>query len=364
MQDHASEPQGSPPRSSPRRLGVSESIGAETLAAARAALEGGGAVGLPSETLYWVAEREPESPPAAEPVTRWLASRAALLEAAAGAEGVPRAVLARLVERYWPGPLVLELRLGAARGSVDGWTRFALPAHPLAQALAEALPFPLWTREAFGPSGEPLVDADALVAERGAELALVLDGGPTRLGEPAGILRIGPGTFRLRREGLLPIEDLRRTGGLSIAFVCTGNTCRSPMAEGLARDLLARRLGTRDLAAFGFRLSSSGVAAGRTQPAAGHAIALLAERGIDLSGHRSQPSLPEEIARTDRVYTLTRAHLEALAAQLPPGRAGHLELLDPEGRDVPDPVGGSREDYAHCAATLERALRARLEDWA
>jgi protein-tyrosine phosphatase len=187
-----------------------------------------------------------------------------------------------------------------------------------------------------------------------------------RLGEASAVLRLGPGHFELLRPGLIDIEQLRRTAGLRIGFVCTGNTCRSPMAEGLARDLLSRRLEVppERLGEFGFEVSSMGVLGGSGAPPSEHGVETLAARGIDISTHRSSPAVPQDIKALDLVLALTASHLDSLRLLMPPGGTRHCELLDPDGGDVPDPIGGSREDYERTADRIQKALERRLDDWA
>jgi L-threonylcarbamoyladenylate synthase len=148
--------------------------------------------------------------------------------------------------------------------------------------------------------------------------------------------------------------------------VCTANACRSPMAEGLARKLLAERLSVRtdEIGDFGFELCSMGVFASVGQPASKHALAVMKEEGVDLSGHRARAAQAEDISHFERVYCMTANHLHALAATLPPGRDKQLELLDPAGRDVADPMGGDKDDYRKAARQIAEALRKRLDDWA
>jgi len=342
----------------------------------RELLSRGEVVALPTETVYGLAARADD--PAALDRLRALKGRGPSMAftwhvtSRDAVDGfAPLLPLARrLVERYWPGPLTLVLS-GVPRGlegiALDGWTGLRLPAHRATRDLLEAMPFPVVMTSANRTELEPATDAAGVVERFGERVPLVVDGGPSRLKEASGVLKVGPGHFELLREGLLPVTDLARTAGLRLAFVCTGNTCRSPMAEALARDLLARRLGDGtpvDPGRFGFELLSCGLAAGIGSPAAHHAIDVLGERGIDLAGHRSTPALPEELRRFDHVYCLTSAHLELLRSSLPPGRAKHLALLDPDGGDVPDPIGGARSDYERCAASILASIERRAESWA
>ncbi len=341
-------------------------------------LASGAIVALPTETVYGFAARaddaaavaalrELKGSPADRPLT-WHVGDASAVERF---EHV-RALTRRLVQRYWPGPLTLVLEgvpAGLEGVTHEGWTGVRFPAHLGTAAILAQADFPVVMTSANRASEAPLTRAPA-IAEAfagSAQVALVLDGGPARLGEPSGVLRLGRGAFALLREGLLPVADLRRTAGLRIAFCCTGNTCRSPMAEGLARHRIAQALGCAadedGLAAFGFSVRSMGVAAGAGERAAPHAIAVLSELGIDLSGHRSAPAILADVVAADRVYCMTASHLEALRAMLPPARAKHVVLIDPHGEDVPDPIGGSAADYATCAERIDAAIRGRLGDW-
>lgn len=341
----------------------------------RALLARGGVCALPTETVYGLAARA-DAPAALETLRRlkgrppemaltWhVGSKEAL-----ASFGALRPLARRLAERYWPGPLTLVLPgvpPGLERVALHGWTGLRMPAHAATLGVLAACEFPVVLSSANGHGEAPLTRAEDVLARFGDELELVVDGGPARLGEASGVLALGPGRFQLLREGLLRLEDLRRTAGLRIAFVCTGNTCRSPMAEALARQLLAARLelAPTRLGEFGFELGSFGVFAANGAPASSGALEVMAERGIDLRPHRSRSAVPEALLRCDRIYGLTTAHVEALRAQLPPGRHAPLATLDPAGQDIPDPVGGPRAAYQRALADIERALRARLDEWA
>src|SRR6202044_1349980 len=89
----------------------------------------------------------------------------------------------------------------------------------------------------------------------------------------------------------------------NILFVCTGNICRSPMAEGLFRHLVADR---KDV-----RVASAGVHASPGQPPSTYSVEALAEIGIDISRQRSQSLTDDLVARADLIFAMTRGHLEA-----------------------------------------------------
>jgi protein-tyrosine phosphatase len=343
-------------------------------------LEEGEVVALPTETVYGLAVR---------------ADRAEALERLARIKGEaePRPyswhigtreiveqfppllpLTRRLVERYWPGPLTLVLG-GVPEGldlvARDGCTGLRFPAQRATADLLASLPFPVVATSANARGGEPASEAGQIAERFGDLLALIVDGGPSRISSASGVLRLAPGHFDLLREGLHSLDDLRGTAGLDIAFVCTGNTCRSPMAEGLARRLLAERLGldlpsasASSIEDFGFRVSSMGVVAGHGSPASKNAVEAMAERDIDIAAHETRPAIAERVRDCDRVYALTRAHVDSLRGLLPPGADQGLALLDPQGADIPDPIGGSLEEYRRCARRILDALEARLSEWA
>lgn len=345
---------------------------------ARSALAEGRVCALPTETVYGLAARA-DRPEALEELRRLKGRPAELtftwhVAARSALEGFGelRALANRLAERYWPGPLTLVLR-GTPPGletiARDGWTGVRCPAHPATTAVLAACDFPVVMTSANRHGERPLLEAEAVQRAFGPELALVVDGGKARLGEASAVLRLGAGRFELLREGLLGLDELRRTAGLRIAFVCTGNTCRSPMAEALARRLLGARLGGQQaaeeatLARFGFEVLSMGVHAASGAPASVGTQEALAARGLDSSAHRARQATPEALARLDRIYGLTQGHVEALRAALPPGRYAPVERLDPR-RDIADPIGGGPEVYGRALEEIERAVRARLDEWA
>ena len=138
---------------------------------------------------------------------------------------------------------------------------------------------------------------------------------------------------------------------MHILFVCTGNICRSPMAEGIARDRFA------DLATY----ASAGTVAIRGATPTPNAVAAAGEIGIDISALRAGALRRGSDPLPDHIYVMTTTHLDRVVAAFP-GLAERVELLDPEG-EVSDPYGYDMEVYRATRDQIVRALEARSRDW-
>src|SRR5438094_6618165 len=97
----------------------------------------------------------------------------------------------------------------------------------------------------------------------------------------------------------------------SVLFVCTGNICRSPIAEGLFRRLLGNRKN--------IEIASAGVHAVRGQPPSLYAVQVCEEEGVDISGLRSQPLSAALIDQATHIFAMTGAHLETIQTLFPDG---------------------------------------------
>lgn len=152
---------------------------------------------------------------------------------------------------------------------------------------------------------------------------------------------------------------VRRT----VLFVCTGNTCRSPLAEAVCKRLLADRLNcpTDELESRGFVVSSAGVMAYPGEAASPGAVVAAAELGADLMAHRSRPVNPELLANATHVVAMTGGHLAVLAARFP--GVGPVARTLAGVADIPDPIGGELDEYRACARAIADHLDRFINEW-
>jgi protein-tyrosine phosphatase len=144
----------------------------------------------------------------------------------------------------------------------------------------------------------------------------------------------------------------------TILFVCTGNTCRSPMAVGLLKNALNIRK-NKDI-----QIISAGVIASNGLPASPNAIKVMAEKGIDISDHKTLSLTKDIIERSDLIFVMTQWHkLEVIGLLERPGKQVYLikefvprNLSVVNDLEVPDPIGKSIEFYRHARDEIEKCI--------
>ena len=145
---------------------------------------------------------------------------------------------------------------------------------------------------------------------------------------------------------------------MNVLFVCTGNTCRSPLAEALLRRLLSERR------VEGITVGSAGTGAWAGAPASEGSYLVALEDGVDLSAHRARPLTPELAASFDLILTMSRSHRQRLYDLGHGDRAfllGEYAGRSGAAAEVNDPYGGSLTDYRDTYTQLKNMLDAVVQ---
>src|SRR5690606_31899724 len=193
-------------------------------------------------------------------------------------------------------------------------------------------------------------------------VALVLDDGPCRYGQPSTVVRVTGHEYNCLREGVVGKSALDRLSAMIVILVCTGNTCRSPMGEMLMKKIVAEKLGCpiAELEQRGIVITSAGVAATPGCAASIEAVEVLQEQGLDISKHESQPLTDKLVRHADMILTMTSGHRNAILRRWPEA-SSRTFTLRVDGGDINDPIGGPKDLYRQCADQVEQALRERME---
>lgn len=215
-------------------------------------------------------------------------------------------------------------------------------------------------------SGEPVLESAQEIGEKFPEVELIIDAGRL-IGKPSTVLDLTPAIPLIKRKGKVAILEIEKIYGrriklaptlkFDLLFVCSGNSCRSPMAEAIIKTMLDEKIVT---------IKSAGTAAMDGLPASENARIVVKEFGGDLSSHKTKYLTKELVDEADLILVMEFKHYETVLELAPEATIKTFLLKEYKRRtkynEVSDPVGKDLEAYRNTALEMYPSLKFVAQD--
>jgi L-threonylcarbamoyladenylate synthase len=359
----------------------SEKIDSSKIDEAAALIDSGGLVAFPTETVYGIACRvKSDSLARLDDIKGRTSGKYYTLHIGQKSDigtYVPTIGLKdrKLIRKAWPGPLTIVFELDdkdldKQRNNLEAEVFQGLykdhsigvrcPDNTIAAMMLQKASGPVVAPSANITNSPPAVDAGQVLAQLSGRIDLLLDAGPCKYKKSSTVVKIGKRELEILRPGFYSKEELEALSQIKFLFVCTGNTCRSPMAEGIFRKYLAEKLkcNVDDLEKIGYKVDSAGIIGSSGFPASAEAVNACAAMGVDIKAHRNKALSKELIEESDVIYAMEQIHRDRVIAVEP--KAAEKCLLLASDTGIPDPIGHPQEFYDNCAKLIETAVQKRV----
>ncbi|MCF7916985.1 MAG: threonylcarbamoyl-AMP synthase [Candidatus Omnitrophica bacterium] len=266
----------------------------------------------------------------------------------------------RLIENFWPGPLTIVYYQKS-----EGKIGVRIPSHSIANSILQQLDFAVFLPSANRSGQDETISAAEVEEVFGDDIDLIVDGGRTDDKKSSTVIDLTYKPFKILREGLVTEKQIasifikRR-----ILFVCTGNCCRSPMAEYLLKSYLQKE---KPALSQRYEIISAGIAApeGKHPPGPLQEI-MKKQEGIDISRSEATKLTKQMVLSSDYIFTMENSQRARIVKQVPAAapRVFNLNKFLPPSAEstIPDPIGKSFIFYENVYNVVKRAI-VELVDW-
>ncbi len=264
----------------------------------------------------------------------------------------PSSLAKDIMHKFMPGPLTVVIK------DTNGNSfAFRMPAHKFILDLISACRRPLVATSANVSGEKPAVDFTQARHVFFNKVAAIIDGGRCRLGEPSTIIDLREtDTFKVIREGVYSKELIKTalSNPKNILFVCTGNSCRSILAQAVLEKQLKDNKNTDILVA------SAGTAALENMPPSQSTIRILEGAGIKTDKYKAKRLTPKILKQADLVLTMERAHEYYILEHNPKLKHktfSFLKFAFGLEDEIQDPIGKDIDEYKKVFSLIKEAMR-------